>query len=84
MIEATAVHLKKKRIVPAVTRVIQLLVKLLEENNSGDGVLEELLEHLNDKFESLKVADREYESLFEPSDLNICLAQFSQSCLLIQ
>ncbi|GBM10768.1 hypothetical protein AVEN_148-1 [Araneus ventricosus] len=63
---------KKKRAVlrTAVTKYIQQLGKELKKNEPDDGEIEELLEHLSEKFESLKAVDRECENLYKPEEID--------------
>ncbi|GBO33897.1 hypothetical protein AVEN_81534-1, partial [Araneus ventricosus] len=72
MTEDTGVLIKKKRAAlrTAVTKYIQQLEKELKKNEPDDGEFEELLEHLSEKFESLKVADRECETLYKPAEID--------------
>ncbi|GBN21039.1 hypothetical protein AVEN_75944-1 [Araneus ventricosus] len=72
MTEDTGVLIKKKRAAlrTAVTKYIQQLEKELKKNEPDDGEVEELLEHLSEKFESLKVVDRECETLYKPAKID--------------
>ncbi|GBN99639.1 hypothetical protein AVEN_179943-1 [Araneus ventricosus] len=72
MTEDTGVLIKKKRAAlrTAVTKYIQQLEKELKKNESDDDEVEELLEHLSEKFESLKVVDRECETLYKPAEID--------------
>ncbi|GBL95382.1 hypothetical protein AVEN_154789-1 [Araneus ventricosus] len=72
MTEDTGVLIKKKlatlRI--AIAKYIQQLEKELKKNEPDDGEVEELLEHLSEKFESLKAVDRECKNLYKPAEID--------------
>ncbi|GBM85163.1 hypothetical protein AVEN_226223-1 [Araneus ventricosus] len=72
MTEDPGFLIKKKRAAlrTAVTKCIQQLEKEFKKNEPDDGEVEELLEHLSEKFESLKVVDRECENLYKPAEID--------------
>ncbi|GFT37477.1 uncharacterized protein TNCV_4879261, partial [Trichonephila clavipes] len=64
---------KKKRAVlrTAVTKCISQLEKELQKTEPDDIAVEELLlEHLEQKFECLKIVDKECEPLYSPTEID--------------
>ncbi|GFS75930.1 uncharacterized protein TNCV_4665721 [Trichonephila clavipes] len=72
MTEDAGIVTKKKRAVlrTAVTKCISQLEKELQKTEPDDIAVEELLEHLEQKFECLKVVDKECEPLYSPTEID--------------
>ncbi|GFY02446.1 uncharacterized protein TNCV_3503271 [Trichonephila clavipes] len=72
MTEDAGIVTKKKRAVlrTAVTKCISQLEKELQKTEPDDIAVEELLEHLEQKFECLKIVDKECEPLYSPTEID--------------
>ncbi|GFV50846.1 uncharacterized protein TNCV_3921391 [Trichonephila clavipes] len=72
MTEDAGIVTKKKRAVlrTTVTKCISQLEKELQKTEPDDIAVEELLEHLEQKFECLKIVDKECEPLYSPTEID--------------
>ncbi|GFU67276.1 uncharacterized protein TNCV_3556021 [Trichonephila clavipes] len=72
MTEDAGIVTKKKRAVlrTAVTKCISQLEKELQKTEPDDIAVEELLEHLEQKFECLKIVDKECGPLYSPTEID--------------